>query len=124
MKEIDGNEIPDCCDGDHLHLNFAELKEKMPSETSMESLADFFKVFGDKTRIRILYLLKEQDLCVCDLAECLGMTSPAVSHQLRILKINRLIKSKRQGKSMFYSLDDLHIHEILSDGMTHIHEHS
>lgn len=94
----------------------------LPSEEEITSLADFFKVFGDKTRIRILYLLKEQELCVCDLADVLGMTSPAVSHQLRILKINRLIKSRRDGKSVFYSLDDHHIHDILAQGMVHVGE--
>lgn len=93
-----------------------------PKEENMEALADFFKVFGDKTRVRILYLLKNQELCVCDLANSLEMTSPAISHQLRILKTNRLIKSKRQGKSVIYSLDDQHIHEILGDGMIHVME--
>ncbi|MFI3249700.1 MAG: metalloregulator ArsR/SmtB family transcription factor [Eubacteriales bacterium] len=116
------------CDGNHEHTTFAQLEKSLPTEQSTENLADFFKVFGDKTRIRILYLLKEQELCVCDLAECLNMTSPAVSHQLRILKMHRLVKSKRDGKSMFYSLDDHHIHGILADGMNHItekyHRHS
>lgn len=109
-----------CCHGDHPQHRAEDIE--MPSDDAMGHLADFYKVFGDKTRIRILYLLKKQDLCVCDLAESLGMTSPAVSHQLRILKTNRLIKSKRQGKSMFYSLDDVHIHGILNDGMTHVDE--
>ncbi|MFI3253987.1 MAG: metalloregulator ArsR/SmtB family transcription factor [Eubacteriales bacterium] len=119
MAEMDEMEL--CCHGDYQH-NLEPLET--PSEDAIGLLADFYKIFGDKTRIRILYLLKNQDLCVCDLAECLGMTSPAVSHQLRILKTNRLIKSKRQGKSMFYSLDDQHIHGILNDGMTHVDEMS
>lgn len=105
------------CEGDHHNQEMLE-----PKDAHMEALADFFKVFGDKTRIRILYMLKSKELCVCELASCLGMTSPAVSHQLRILKTNRLIKSKRQGKSVFYSLDDQHIHEILGDGMIHVLE--
>lgn len=106
---------------DHL-TDLTELAKKAPSAQSLASLADFFKVFGDGTRIRILYLLQEQELCVCDMAAALSMSSPAVSHQLRILKINRLIKSRRQGKSMFYSLDDHHIHDILAQGMTHVEE--
>lgn len=94
----------------------------IPTLESIEHLADFFKVFADKTRVRILYLLKESELCVCCIAEKLGMTSPAVSHQLRILKTNRLIKSRREGKEVFYSLNDHHIHHILGDGMIHINE--
>lgn len=105
------------CEGYHLAEDAIQ-----PKEEHMEALADFFKVFGDKTRVRILYLLRSQELCVCDLASSLGMTSPAISHQLRILKTNRLIKSKRQGKSVIYSLDDQHINEILGDGMIHVME--
>lgn len=120
MEDLDKIEA---CQG-HCNEESEHILEHldMPSDQSMESLADFFKVFGDKTRIRILYLLKNQELCVCDLADCLGMTSPAVSHQLRILKINRLIKSRRQGKSVYYSLDDQHIHGILGESMTHLTE--
>lgn len=109
-------------EGCHCDVHHHNQETIQPKDEHMEALADFFKVFGDKTRVRILYLLKTQELCVCHLAEALGMTSPAVSHQLRILKTNRLIKSKRQGKSVFYSLDDQHIHEILGDGMVHIME--
>lgn len=112
----------DLCDCHINHYDPAAVAGLIPSDQSLEPLADFFKVFGDKTRIKILYLLKEHELCVCDLADCLGMTSPAVSHQLRVLKTNRLIISRRQGKSVFYSLDDQHIHDILAEGMTHISE--
>lgn len=94
----------------------------LPTEEQMSDLADFFKIFGDKTRVRILYSLKEGELCVCELADAMGMTSPAISHQLRILKTNRLIKSRREGKTVIYSLDDHHIHDILAQSMSHVDE--
>lgn len=93
-----------------------------PTVEDLENLADFFKIFGDKTRLRILYLLETQELCVTHLAEALEMTSPAVSHQLRMLKTQRLIKSRREGKEMIYSLSDHHIKGILDQGLVHIHE--
>lgn len=96
--------------------------KETPNIESIEYLADFFKVFGDKTRVRILYLLKDTEVCVSCIADQFGMTSPAVSHQLRILKNSRLIKSRRDGKEVFYSLNDHHIHHILDDGMVHINE--
>lgn len=93
-----------------------------PNLEEVEHLAYFFKVFGDKTRLRILYLLSENEFCVTHMAESLDMSRPAISQQLRILKTNRLIKSRRDGKEVIYSLDDQHIHQILSQGMNHIHE--
>ena len=85
-------------------------------------LAELFKVFGDSTRIRILFVLFEAEVCVCDLAEALSMTQSAISHQLSILKRNKLVKSRREGKSMFYSLADDHVRTIVSQGMEHIEE--
>ena len=85
-------------------------------------LAELFKVFGDSTRIRILFVLFEAEVCVCDLAEALNMTQSAISHQLSILKRNKLVKSRREGKSMFYSLADDHVRTIVSQGMEHIEE--
>ncbi len=96
--------------------------EKMPAEEKLYDLAEFFKVFGDSTRIRILYALHEGELCVCDIANLLGMTQTAVSHQLRVLKTSKLVKARRNGKTVFYSLDDDHIHTILNMGMHHITE--
>ena len=94
----------------------------MPDEELLYDLADFFKTFGDTTRVKILYALMEQDLCVADLAEAIGATQSAVSHQLRKLKQSRLVRAKREGKNVVYSLSDDHVHSILDQGMTHICE--
>lgn len=94
----------------------------MPNEELLYDLADFFKTFGDTTRVKILYALMEQDLCVADLAEAIGATQSAVSHQLRTLKQSRLVRAKREGKNVVYSLSDDHVHSILDQGMTHICE--
>ena len=94
----------------------------MPDEELLYDLADFFKTFGDTTRVKILYALMEQDLCVADLAEAIGATQSAVSHQLRTLKQSRLVRAKREGKNVVYSLSDDHVHSILDQGKTHICE--
>ena len=94
----------------------------MPDGELLYDLADFFKTFGDTTRVKILYALMEQDLCVADLAEAIGATQSAVSHQLRTLKQSRLVRAKREGKNVVYSLSDDHVHSILDQGMTHICE--
>ncbi|MBO5293873.1 MAG: helix-turn-helix transcriptional regulator [Clostridia bacterium] len=94
----------------------------MPAEEEMFALADFYKIFGDSTRIRILYVLHESELCVCDIAQLLGMNISAISHQLRVLKQARLVKFRRAGKTVYYSLADDHIHSILAQGMEHIRE--
>lgn len=94
----------------------------MPDETELDSLAELFKVFGDPTRIRILFVLFETEVCVCDLARALNMTQSAVSHQLRILKQSRLVKNRREGKSMFYSLADDHVRTMIAQGREHILE--
>ncbi|MCD7841763.1 MAG: metalloregulator ArsR/SmtB family transcription factor [Lachnospiraceae bacterium] len=98
------------------------VNETMPDETKLYDLAELFKVFGDSTRIRILYVLFEAEVCVCDLASALNMNQSAISHQLRILKTNRLVKSRREGKSVFYSLADDHVRTILAQGEEHINE--
>ena len=98
------------------------VKEKLPEETELYDLAELFKLFGDSTRIRILFVLFEAEVCVCDLAEALRMTQSAVSHQLGILKRSKLVKSRREGKSVFYSLADDHVRTIISQGMEHISE--
>ena len=96
--------------------------ECMPDEELLYELADLFKVFGDTTRIKILYALMEQDLCVADLAEIIGASQSAVSHQLRTLKQARLVKFQRDGKNVIYSLSDAHVYTVLAQGMTHICE--
>ena len=94
----------------------------MPDENELYDLAELFKVFGDSTRIRILYVLFESDACVCDIANALGMNQSAISHQLKILKQNRLVTGKRDGKSIIYSLADHHVRLIIDQGREHIEE--
>lgn len=100
----------------------AMLQESMQQEELLYYLADLFKVLGDSTRIRILCVLYNGELCVNDIADKLGMTTSAISHQLRILKQSRLVKFRREGKTIFYDLDDAHIFSILRQGMEHIQE--
>lgn len=100
----------------------AQVQSSFPAEEKLLRLADLFKVFGDGTRIRILYVLLEAEVCVCDLAMLLGMTQSAISHQLRSLKDARLIKARREGKTVFYSLADDHVATLLKQGMEHICE--
>ena len=99
-----------------------QAQAHFPRDEAMFALADLYKVFGDSTRLRILYALDENELCVCDIASPLGMTVSAISHQLRVLKQARLVKYRREGKTVFYALADSHIHGILSQGMEHIGE--
>ena len=112
-----------CCDTEEIHEELLKIvDETMPDETELDSLAELFKVFGDPTRIRILFVLFETEVCVCDLARALYMTQSAVSHQLRILKQSRLVKNRREGKSMFYSLADDHVRTMIAQGREHILE--
>lgn len=112
-----------CCDSVEVHQDLLKIvNETMPDETVLYDLAELFKVFGDSTRIRILFVLFEAEVCVCDLAEALHMTQSAISHQLKILKQNKLVKSRREGKSIFYSLADEHVRTIIAQGQEHIEE--
>ena len=111
------------CDFIYVHEEVVnQVLEVMPTDEELQSLADFFRIFGDSTRIRILYALSQSELCVCDIASLLGMGQSAISHQLRILKQMRLVKFRREGKSVLYSLADGHIETILAQGMEHIGE--
>lgn len=96
--------------------------ENMPDLDTLFSLAELFKVFGDTTRIRIMCALFNQELCVCDIAEILGMGQSAISHQLRLLRASHLVRVRREGKSSFYSLDDEHVKLIFEQGLNHIME--
>jgi len=113
----------DLCQIQCVHPDAVErVKEKMPGPQILMDLAVFFKVFGDHTRIRILSALYEEELCVCDLVEVLGMNQSAVSHQLRVLRGAKVVKFRKEGKMVYYSLDDDHVRELLSDGLAHIQE--
>ena len=121
MNNID--DTVECCECNEVHEELLKIvNETMPEETELYDLAELFKVFGDSTRIRILFVLFEAEVCVCDLAKVLNMTQSAISHQLRILKQNKLVKSRREGKSIFYSLADGHVRTIIAQGREHIEE--
>lgn len=95
---------------------------ELPKEEDLYDLAELFKVFGDSTRIRILYALFEHEMCVCDIADLLGMTQSAISHQLRVLKQSQLVRFRKEGKTVFYFLADDHVRSIINQGMEHIQE--
>ena len=117
------NKELECCETIEVHEDLLQIvNETMPEETELYDLAELFKVFGDSTRIRILFVLFEAEVCVCDLAEVLNMTQSAISHQLKILKQSKLVKARREGKSVFYSLADGHVRTIIAQGMEHIEE--
>ena len=117
------NEQIECCDCNEIHEDLLKIvNDTMPEETELYDLAELFKVFGDSTRIRILFVLFEAEVCVCDLAKVLNMTQSAISHQLRVLKANKLVNSRREGKSVFYSLADGHVRTIIAQGREHIEE--
>ena len=112
-----------CCETTEVHQDLLNIvNATMPDETELYDLAELFKIFGDSTRIRILFVLCEAEVCVCDLASVLNMTQSAVSHQLKILKQNKLVKSRREGKSVFYSLADDHVRTIIAQGQEHFEE--
>lgn len=117
-------EVRECvCEFMHVHEEIVDKVEKvMPDEQQLLELSEFFKVFGDSTRIKILYVLSQSEMCVCDIATLLQMGQSAISHQLRVLKQMRLVKFRRDGKTVFYSLSDDHIQTILAQGMEHINE--
>ena len=113
----------ECCETFQTHEELLKVvSEKMPDEDKLYDLAELFKIFGDSTRIRILYLLFQSEMCVCDIAQLLGMTQSAISHQLQVLKKSKLVKYRRQGKTVFYSLADAHVRTIIGQGMEHISE--
>lgn len=123
MRPNENTEPAESCDFIHVHDEIVEeVNERMPDEDTLYDLADFFKVFADSTRIKILYVLMCSEMCVCDLAQILKMTQSAVSHQLRTLKQMDLVRNRRDGKTVFYSLADGHIKTILSQGLEHLEE--
>ena len=123
MEQEKQNQYGETCDEYCVHeevVNF--VTEEMPEDETLYDLAELFKVFGDTTRIKILYVLFEADMCVCDIAEALNMGQSAISHQLRVLKQAQLVKFRREGKQVIYSLADDHVRTIINNGMEHIME--
>ena len=111
------------CDCSVIHEGLVKaVMSKMPEEESLYDLAELFKVFGDSTRIKILCALSEAEMCVCDIAVLLNMSQSAISHQLRVLKQARLVRNRKDGKIVYYSLDDNHVKEIFEQGLDHVAE--
>ena len=117
------NDVERCEEQHAVHIQLVnKLHHEMPSDDALYDLAELFKVFGDSTRIKILFALFESEMCVCDIAETLGMTQSAISHQLKILKQSKLVSNRREGKSIIYFLADDHVRTIIDQGMNHITE--
>ena len=111
------------CEYLHVHEDTVEhVRRHMPCDEDLHDMADLFRIFGDETRIKILCLLFESELCVCDISRLLSMSQSAISHQLRVLKNSKLVKSRRDGKTVFYSLADEHVKKIIGNGMEHVRE--
>jgi len=120
---MDNNKDVLKCDCITIHQDIIDsVRALMPSDKNLYSIADLFKVFGDATRIKIICALFEAEMCVCDIAYLLNMSQSAISHQLRVLKQARLVKYRRDGKIVYYSLDDDHIKHIFNMGLAHINE--
>ncbi len=116
-------EKPEICLEKCVHSEAVEkVRAKQAPLDRMFDLADLFKALGDSTRIRILLSLMHAELCVCDLVQLIGMTQSAISHQLRVLRAGKIVKHRKEGKNVFYSLDDDHIRQLLSDGLEHVNE--
>ena len=114
--------VPVCdCYEEHPDL-IKQSREALPNEQTLYGLADFFKIFGDSTRLGILFAIDKAPMCVCDISATLGMTKSAVSHQLKILRQNRLVKYKKSGKNVFYELSDDHVRDIIEKALDHIYE--
>lgn len=123
MSHIHNHDDVERCDIVEEHSDIIRhVQAKLPDDEDLYDLAELFKIFGDSTRIRILYVLFEAEMCVCDIARVLNMTQSAISHQLRLLKQSKLIKNRREGKTVFYSLADEHVRAIINQGMDHILE--
>lgn len=116
-------EVLEQCECTCVHKEIVDkVYNQMPDDEILYDVADLFKVFGDCTRIKILYALFESEMCVCDIADLLNMSQSAISHQLRVLKQARLVKYRRDGKTVFYSLNDDHIKTIFNQGLEHVLE--
>jgi len=123
MSKLDDNSAFETCEGNIIHHDVVlDVSEKMPLEELIYDISELFKVFGDSTRSRIICSLSVSEMCVCDIAALLNMTSSAISHQLRILKQARIVRSRRSGKVVYYSLADSHIEQIFKIAFEHMTE--
>ena len=122
-KNIDIGCVNGACEVHELHAELLNvINEKMPSDEKIFDLAELFKMFGDSTRMKILFVLFESEACTCDLAEVLKMTPSAISHQLKTLQRAKLVKNRRDGRTVYYSLADDHVRTMIEQGMEHIEE--
>ena len=123
-KQIQINEAGEtCCEVECVHGDVVEqVRSKLPEDDTLYELAELFRVFGDPTRVKILCSLFEAELCVCDLSRLIGMSQSAVSHQLRTLRSSKLVRFRRDGKTVYYSLADDHVRTLIGNGMEHILE--
>ena len=120
---MEDKKFVECCDLLYVHDKIVDaVRRDMPAEETLYDLTELFRIFSDSTRVRILYVLFASEMCVCDIAVLLGMTQSAISHQLRALKNARLVKARREGKTVFYSLADDHVKTIIDQGLEHILE--
>ncbi|MBC7086956.1 MAG: helix-turn-helix transcriptional regulator [Tissierellales bacterium] len=109
------------CETTCIHEDIVNrVKDKLPDDETIYKLSEFFKVFGDKTRVKIVSALIDSEMCVCDIAYLLNMSQSAISHQLRVLKNSNLVKNRKEGKVVYYSLDDEHVKDIIAQGIVHI----
>lgn len=123
MKKLGDTEVPVCkCAVIHADI-IEKVRAQMPESEAMYDLSELFKSFGDQTRLKILFALSKEEMCVCDIAALLDMTQSAISHQLRVLRNVRLIKYTKKGKTVYYSLDDHHVDSIFKQGLDHV-EHT
>ena len=113
----------ECCNSNVIHSDVVTMvKDKLPKDEVLYDLAEFFKVFGDSTRMKIINVLLNEELCVSDISDRINVTQSAVSHQLRILKTSKLVKYRKDGNLIYYSLDDMHVEKIFKLGCEHINE--
>lgn len=123
QNSIQNNDLDAVCEGMIIHQDVIDrVKNELVSDEILYDLGDFFKILGDSTRIKILVALCKSSMCVCDIAALFGMSHSAISHQLRVLKQGRIVKHKKQGRVVYYSLDDEHIRGIIGDALVHICE--
>jgi ArsR family transcriptional regulator, lead/cadmium/zinc/bismuth-responsive transcriptional repressor len=123
MTMIDQQPGAECCERTVIHEDIVqEVRVQMQQEIGLYDLAELFKIFADLTRVRILSALFENELCVCDIACLLDMTQSAISHQLRVLKQARLVRNRKDGRVVYYSLADEHVRQIIDQGLNHVHE--
>lgn len=125
MDRMAFKQAKDVCDVRYVHKKeVAAARRAIPDELTLDGLTETFKVLGDRTRLRIMTALADQELCVCDIANLLGISESAISHQLRFLKTMRLVKHRRDGKMVYYMLDDDHIEDLIRVGVRHVSETS